>query len=778
MNSSTYFCHRLFAAAMLAAMFAARPSLGEESGVIVDYDTLAISIDEMSKKLQALRGEIDQTRFDPDQLLGALDYDSQEVLTAVSAQIAFQPYPGVLRGVAGTLRAGAGNSVDQALLLAYLLKSAGYDARIVRGALSDDEAARLLSTVNIAASRDSLVYLEPFMKTQFGEQSVRVPSAMSWGETELYQQSSAVADSLVKALSSAGITFEADDVTAKTLAYTRSYFWVQHRDGPNDDWSNAHPAFGTHTPPTDLAAKEFFVESIPAKYQHRLTVRAVLAQRRMDKLTLHQLMTPLTRPVANLHGVVLNYRNHPDGLNLETLADVESAVRSTQFLMPMFNGAVAPGAMAFDLKGRVVDSMALGSGGAAGLFATLSDRMAEATGTVTDPDDPVSVFSLDSMWLEFSFDSPDGTDISYRRYVLPPRRGESSSVTELLWPLITDHTYLVNTGRQPLDYLADQYLQAGIVGNDWYKALIHKYTQPGKGTLMPRDPPPQDFIPLSQYQLMDTDPSGSMNIVTYRATPSLLGIRRGYRDANTAFIGVDIVANEMAHVRYENGKLWQERRAAFRRGVWDTSVESVPGRSMNLETLRTANAIDVFRAASEQNIETIVISPKQDAILEDLGLTAEAARSMRDDLTNGYTIAVPARTPDDVPMTGWWRIQPETGETLGMTADGYGQSVVEYLIEITNTAFGMVQALNSLKACDAQTNNVAKMCCLIEANINNIAGLGLGGLIGSTVGAAGGALFSIVDYGTQAATAAAFGESQGLMPQASLGCEQMQATDW
>jgi hypothetical protein len=778
MNSATHFCRRLFIAAVLAAMFAAKPSLGEEAGVAVDYDTLAISIDEMSKKLQALRGAIDQTRFDPDQWLGALDYDSQEVLTAVSTHIVFQPYPGVLRGVAGTLRAGAGNSVDQALLLAYLLKSAGYDARIVRGALSDDEAARLLSTVNIAAPQNSLGYLEPFMKTQFGEQAVRSPSAMNWRDTELYKQSSAVADSLIEALSSAGITFEAVDVTAKMLDYTRSYFWVQHRDGSNDDWSDAHPAFGTHTPPTDIAAEEFFTESIPAKYQHRLTVRAVLAQRRMDKLTLHQLMTPFTQPVANLHGVVLNYRNHPDGLNIETLADVESAVRSTQFLMPTFNGTVAPGALAFDLKGRVVDSMALGSGGAAGFFATLSDRMEAATGTVTDPDDPVSVFSLDSMWLEFSFDSPDGTNISYRRYLLPPRSAESSSVTELLWPLITDHTYLVNTGRQPLDYLADRYLQAGIVGNDWYKTLIHKFTQPDKGTLMPRDPPPKDFIPLSQYQLMDADPLGSTNIVTYRAMPNLLGIRRGYRDANTAFVGVDIVANEMSHVWYESGKIWQERQAAFRRGVWDTSVESVPGRSMNLEALRTANTIGIFQAASEQNIETIVISPKQDAILEELGLTVGAARSMRDDLANGYTIAVPARTPDDVTMTGWWRIQPETGETLGMTADGFGQSVVEYLIDVTNTAFGMVQALNSLKACDAQSNNVAKMCCLVEANINNIAGLGIGSLIGSTVGAAGGALFSIVDYGTQAATAAAFGESRGLMPQASLGCEQMQATVW
>ena len=131
-------------------------------------------------------------------------------------------------------------------------------------------------------------------------------------------------------------------------------------------------------------------------------------------------------------------------------------------------------------------------------------------------------------------------------------------------------------------------------------------------------------------------------------------------------------------------------------------------------------------------------------------------------------------------MNGWWRVNTETGETLGMTADGYGSDVVEYMIEMVDIAFGLVQALSSLEACNRQTNDVAKMCCLVEANFNNVAGLAAGGLVGATGGAAGAALFTIVDFVAKEATGAALGQSNavGIMPQAVLGCNEMQATDW
>ena len=105
-------------------------------------------------------------------------------------------------------------------------------------------------------------------------------------------------------------------------------------------------------------------------------------------------------------------------------------------------------------------------------------------------------------------------------------------------------------------------------------------------------------------------------------------------------------------------------------------------------------------------------------------------------------------------MSGWWRINTDTGETLGMTADGGGQEITEYLIEQVQTALMLVRAIGNLKKCqtDNSLNNYEKMCCLMEAHINNAVGLSFGSILGATIGTAGAAVFDIADYGAELAT--------------------------
>lgn len=61
---------------------------------------------------------IDQAQFDLDTLAFDLAFETpQTIAQRVDRMIATQIYPGALRGADGTLRAAAGNSLDQALLL-------------------------------------------------------------------------------------------------------------------------------------------------------------------------------------------------------------------------------------------------------------------------------------------------------------------------------------------------------------------------------------------------------------------------------------------------------------------------------------------------------------------------------------------------------------------------------------------------------------------------------------------------------------------------------------
>ena len=78
----------------------------------------------------------------------------------------------------------------------------------------------------------------------------------------------------------------------------------------------------------------------------------------------------------------------------------------------------------------------------------------------------------------------------------------------------------------------------------------------------------------------------------------------------------------------------------------------------------------------------------------------------------------------------------------------------------------MVQALGGLMACEKHADKVVKMCCLVEAHMNNVAGLGFGSLLGATLGTAGAAVFDIVNFGVQEAT------GQSISPTFKLQCEQ------
>ena len=72
-----------------------------------------------------------------------LDDDPARAFQFVRDSIAFEAYPGVLRGAVGTLAARAGNSEDRTVLLAALLDAMGVTYRYATGELDDATAQRV-----------------------------------------------------------------------------------------------------------------------------------------------------------------------------------------------------------------------------------------------------------------------------------------------------------------------------------------------------------------------------------------------------------------------------------------------------------------------------------------------------------------------------------------------------------------------------------------------------------------------------------------------------------
>ena len=79
--------------------------------------------------------------FSPAAIVLAVGAEPTELASFVRARIAYEPYPGVVRGAEGALAAKAGNDWDRAVLLQALLAEAGYPSRLRVARRTDAEAA-------------------------------------------------------------------------------------------------------------------------------------------------------------------------------------------------------------------------------------------------------------------------------------------------------------------------------------------------------------------------------------------------------------------------------------------------------------------------------------------------------------------------------------------------------------------------------------------------------------------------------------------------------------
>ena len=120
------------------------------SGDVVDplddefYGQVTDKMNRITNIVREGRTQIDQSAFRLEAKLDQLDYDANDIVEFARRSIAFEQYPGSLRGPKGTLLSLAGNTLDQSLLLGKLLRDAGYEARIARATLDDETAAALL----------------------------------------------------------------------------------------------------------------------------------------------------------------------------------------------------------------------------------------------------------------------------------------------------------------------------------------------------------------------------------------------------------------------------------------------------------------------------------------------------------------------------------------------------------------------------------------------------------------------------------------------------------
>ena len=109
-------------------------------------------------------------------------------------------------------------------------------------------------------------------------------------------------------------------------------------------------------------------------------------------------------------------------------------------------------------------------------------------------------------------------------------------------------------------------------------------------------------------------------------------------------------------------------------GVADTNAEALALRGV----ADVANTGEAFAAATGSGVEWATLAPGEEARLADLHLPADIAARIAADLRDGKVGRGAAVAAADGSIAGWWRVDPATGETLGMGPNGWGAAMVEY----------------------------------------------------------------------------------------------------
>lgn len=754
------------AVAVLAVWFVASGAIADEpppsaqaSEAIARYDAILDAVGD-------LRGAIDRTAFDLDALAFEFAFlDVDEIVAWAVDEIAFEPYAGLLRGPEGTLMARAGNALDQAVLVARLLNDAGFEARVALGALSDDDADALLQRAQ--APRPPLPAIGDRARMEDAVERLAgllgMPSETLMRELDASFDPTPVSDAallaeldarvgeLETALDAAGLAL-GTGAAERLRQEARAYAWVEARVGASQPWTAYHP---TGLAPSDaIEASEVLEGTVPEALQHRVRIEAWIESKEDDRLSRTAVMAPWENPSAAFVGQVLDYANAPNGFEVGPIGtfDLDAVLQQTNFFVPYFRGRVAPGALFFDLDGRALPPMIAGDQAAAVIQAT--GRAAEqglgalrgiGVGGAQETEDPDDIFALVGHGFDVTLIAPGGEETTHRRWVLD-RIGAENRANGVVAvddggidagrALMQQHRIVLTTGAVPQGYLLDLALADLEARRDLLAFTLEQAFAPDPAAVLgPGAVGPE--IAADQMLLFDVfdRPLGAAAAAgqgeAFRSAPSVVALTRALHDDDTLAYRVDIVTNERRTLGAGSAAVALDPRASLRRGVWETIAER--------EALRDEDAARVIAAADAAG-PYVALRPGDTLDAAALGLDQEALRNLEADLARGAWVLLPRQAPEHL---AWWRVDPLTGTTLGVTADGRGQSMTEYTIQLYDMGFTVMFAVKGLMECEQVASGPARACCLLKAHLNNVTGLGLGGMVGGAFGAGAGLAFTL-----------------------------------
>ncbi|HRC54569.1 MAG TPA: hypothetical protein PKU97_01540 [Kofleriaceae bacterium] len=730
--------------------------------------TAAVRADRAGKVVDRLAESMrsaSREAWDPSTVIAIAGEERGGLFKWVRDQTALVPYHGALRGAVGVMMDRLGNSLDRALLLAELLKQTGLGVRLAHATLPADVVQKLATSWSArprpalpAINSSSAPVIEQLVQ-DFGVDAAAFKARYDKAEAATAALTASVRARIAEQAKALGKMVPAANVAASPdPAAFADHWWVQLEDG--GVWMDLDPSLADAEPGQALAQAEETVapDELADDRWHTLTIRVVAEiwedQNRREATLLEHTFVP-----AKFYGQRISLTNIPIDVpeqdvllgSKDPAVEARAALLTQTEWIPVLRigkGIVArmsvtDGGELYDVSAPDANTTRL----ARAVQRATKKSVDVATGLLdTLPGDPqaapaapppvVESSGFTAEWMEFELRAPGAPPTVARRLVFDalgagaeraavrPRRLAAAARVDRGLALSGETEILPMFARIPSSFVDDRTIKALIEARPVLSELASLgAAAPERGlrdrvNQLPTLPGPLYQLALARFEL-----SGVGDQV-YLDRIDLMTRRQRIVEAAAGYLsrdGFDIVANRVT-VWPSQGS--DTRAVKLAQGVADTAIEAaVLACTTSSRCARSANTSEDFTASGGKGWTTVGAMA---ALPGSLVAAPEAHRLAAADLAAGYlTVVAPGGT-------SWWRFDPRTGDTLGMSVRGGSVStetaVLDNMILFTVQAGKCVYQHATSSSAERERTG---MWCVVGALLGAIGGNAINAMGGS-----------------------------------------------
>jgi hypothetical protein len=445
---------------------------------------------------------------------------------------------------------------------------------------------------------------------------------------------------------------------------------------------------------------------LPSKYCHEVSVGIVIEQWKNERVTEKTVLSHTLRPYE-LFGQRIALSHYPmkwpKDLDLlkekKPLEKLKNTVLAQDEWLPILTvGSEQFIQSSFTDTGDTIDKplAPLLGGGAQKLGGSIGDILGGGKIGAAPGRQPSSDSHLTAEWIDYEIRSPSRPVEKIRRQIFDLLGAEARAERKISEPSPSnDDAHRLGRGLSllgqtdillPVCRLSPDFVQHAVLeGMLMYRTTLPSALRNG----LPMDPQSlrkfvgnaaNVYAPLYLLATMRDrlSPKGSQ---TYLSSINILGFHKyslidssGDLSALGAF---DIVSNRVAVHRRTQTDAFLVR---LEQGIADTCVEALFSQGEE----RIDNAAEITSRAAAQRIPLVVVRTISDKALTQLKLPKDTLARIKQDLAAGHIVYAPTMPVDSKgrPGIAWWSIDPQSGTTLGIGDQGWGQTANEYVFLI------------------------------------------------------------------------------------------------